>query len=79
MTDQKADVATRCPFCSGGVEVGCLMGKDSLFNFQWYEGDPSFWKNLMPHGDPVGESGSFSGTYIKGMRCHNCRKIVLDY
>ena len=69
----------KCPFCGGVAEVGCLMGKDSPFSFQWYAGDPSFWKNLLPHGDPVGEWGVLSGTFIKGIRCQPCRKVVLDY
>ena len=68
-----------CPFCGGEVENGCLMGKDSLFGFQWYKGDPSFWKNAIPHGESVGETDLLSGTYITGMRCQNCRKIVLGY
>ncbi len=68
----------KCPFCGGPAEVGCLMGKDSLFSFQWYEGDPSLWKNLIPHGDPVGEWDVLAGMYIKGVRCQSCRRIVLD-
>ena len=53
MTDrsERPNVMPVCPFCGGEVEIGCLMGTDSLlFAFQWYEGDPSFWKNLFPHG-----------------------------
>ena len=68
-----------CPFCEGQVEIGCLMGKDSLLGFQWYKGDPSFWKNLVPHGESVGETALLSGTYMTGVRCQKCRKIVLDY
>jgi len=55
------------------------MGKDSLFAFQWYEGDPSFWKNLIPHGESVGATDLLSGTHMTGARCQKCRKIVLDY
>ena len=55
------------------------MGKDSLLGFQWYAGDPTFWKNLVPHGESVGHYELFAGTYAMGMRCPHCRKIVLDY
>jgi hypothetical protein len=82
MTDrsERPNVMPVCPFCGGEVEIGCLMGTDSLlFAFQWYEGDPSFWKNLFPHGQEVGETGLLHGTYVTGMRCLKCRKIVLDY
>ena len=73
------DPETKCPYCGGEVETGCLMGKDSLLGFQWYAGDPSFLKNLFPHGESVGHYELFSGTYATGMRCLQCRKIVLDY
>ena len=68
-----------CHFCGGDVEIGCLMGKDSLFAFQWYEGDPSFLKNLFPHGESVGSTDLLHGTHVTGVRCLKCRKIVLDY
>ena len=55
------------------------MGKDSLFAFQWYLGDPSFWKNLTPHGESVGTTDLLSGTYMRGQRCQKCRKLILDY
>jgi hypothetical protein len=71
--------ASTCPFCQGAVEMGCLLGKDSLFGFQWYEGDPTFLKNLFPHGHSVGSYELFSGTHLTGMRCTRCRKIILDY
>jgi len=68
-----------CPFCGGEVEKGCLLGKDSPFAFQWYAGAPSFWKNVIPHGESVGETDLLYGTHIAGARCSKCRKIVLDY
>ena len=58
--------------------VGCW--EEQLgFGFHWYAGDPSFWKNLIPHGESVGETDLLYGTHIKGLRCQKCRKIVLDY
>jgi hypothetical protein len=68
-----------CPMCGGELEAGVLMGKDSLTAFQWYAGDPTFWKNVFPHGETVGETGLFSGTLVTGVRCQECRKIILDY
>jgi hypothetical protein len=76
---KQEETVPACQFCGGAVEIGCLMGKDNLFGFQWYEGDPSFWKNIMPHGEPLGETDLLSGTYLKGGRCQSCRKVVLDY
>ena len=77
--DEQPNPAGTCVFCGGEMEQGCLMGKDSLIGFQWYQGDPTFWKNLFPHGESVGEVALFEGTYAIGARCHTCRKIVLDY
>jgi hypothetical protein len=68
-----------CPLCGGEIEIGCLLGKDTLFGFQWYAGDPTLWKNMIPHGDSVGRYDLFSGTHMTGFRCQSCRKIVLDY
>jgi hypothetical protein len=51
---ERLNVMPICPFCGGEVEIGCLMGKDSFFAFQWYDGDPTFWKNLIPHEESVG-------------------------
>ena len=44
-----------------------------------YKGDPSFWKNLIPHGQAVGITDLLHGTHMTGVRCLKCRKIVLDY
>lgn len=81
MTDRNGilNVMPVCPFCGGEVEIGCLMGKDSLFAFQWYKGDPSFWKNLIPHGQSVGATDLLHGTHMTGVCCLKCRKIVLEY
>jgi hypothetical protein len=80
MADKEQKETTTCPFCGGVLEIGCLMGKDSFFAFQWYEGEPTFWKNLIPHGDPVGELRSMvEGAYLKGVRCQSCRRMILEY
>jgi hypothetical protein len=68
-----------CSFCGGDIELGCLLGKDSVFAFQWYAGAPSFWKNVIPHGESVGQTDLLYGTFTTGWRCCKCRKIVLDY
>jgi hypothetical protein len=79
MVDQNQNTSPTCPFCGKATEVGCLMGKDSLIPFQWYEGEPTFWKNLYPHGDPIGDMDFTAGSYLKGIRCQSCRRIILEY
>ena len=78
-TDAIDSENARCPFCHGETEFGCLMGKDSLLGFQWYDGHPSFWKNAIPHGESVGGYNLLTGTHLTGLRCRNCRKLLLDY
>jgi uncharacterized protein DUF6487 len=78
-TDEQPHPVLQCPLCQGPMEIGCLMGKDSMFGFQWYKGEPTFWKNAFPHGESVGENALPYGTHMTGMRCEKCRKMVLDY
>lgn len=68
-----------CRFCGAELEAGCLMGKDSLLGFQWYRGEPTFWKNAFPHGESMGGFELRGGTYLKGVKCERCRKLILDY
>ena len=76
MGEQLSPMLT-CPFCGGEVEIGCVMGPHAeLF---WYQGKPSFWRALVPHGEFVGKTGSSPWPHMPGVRCQKCRKIVLDY
>jgi Domain of unknown function (DUF6487) len=79
MVDKDQKSFGTCPYCDKELEVGCLMGKDSLFGFQWYEGEPTFWRNVYPHGDPIGEMGASAGLYLKGFSCMSCRRLILEY
>jgi hypothetical protein len=79
MASEEQDKSSTCPFCGKQAEAGTLMGKDSLFLFQWYEGEPTLWRNLFPHGDPVGEMDLSTGTYLKGIHCQSCRRLILEY
>ena len=73
----------KCPFCSGPVETGSLLGNINFpyvqDGFQWFGGEPTVWKNLMELGDPIGKVESLKGAYVTGFRCNKCRKIVLSY
>jgi hypothetical protein len=73
--------SARCPICGGEAEAGCIYGKDSLFGMRWREGEPSLWGNIVTGllgGDPVGEVDLLRGTYLKGIRCKHCNRIVLQ-
>lgn len=85
MSDQQEFEKATCPICKGEAEIGCVLGNygQSGWPFshgiQWYEGEPTLWKNLIPMGEEVGERGILEGPYIKGLRCRNCKKLILNY
>jgi hypothetical protein len=51
---------------------------------RWFAGQPSFWKNITAGmfisspGDPVGDMGQLCGSYVEGVRCRACDRIVLE-
>jgi hypothetical protein len=51
---------------------------------RWFEGPPTFWKNITAGifitspGDPVGDMGQLCGSYIEGVRCRKCDKIICE-
>jgi hypothetical protein len=50
---------------------------------RWLPGEANWKKNVQAArgtGEQVGEWNIFSsGVYAKGIRCHSCRRIVLDW
>jgi len=80
MNDENRNVEN-CPFCGAIAEIGCLMGNlNGLSNgLQWYEGEPTVWKNIFPVGESLGDFEIFKGPNLKGLRCTKCRKLVLNY
>ncbi len=73
----------RCPVCGGWAEAGCVYGADRGWTgLRWRAGDPSFWSNVVTAwggGQKVGNHGILRGPYAQGIRCQQCKKIVLDY
>jgi hypothetical protein len=80
--NNKGEKVENCPFCGGAVEIGCLMGnmKELIGPFQWFEGEPTVWKNVFPlAGESLGDFEFFKGPFMKGSRCIKCRKLFLNY
>ena len=80
----KKDDSEKCPYCEGQLDEGCVLGNiSSLNNFeyglQWFDGPPSWKKNLLELGEPLGKFETWKGSYILGHRCRACRKIILNY
>jgi uncharacterized protein DUF6487 len=70
-----------CPICGTPAEAGCLYGRHSWFCLRWRAGEPSFADALastVGGGDPVGGNGLLHGPHAPGIRCLNCRRIILD-
>jgi hypothetical protein len=79
-----SDKANSCPYCGGELEYGCLLGNIASLNLfeyglQWFAGEPTWSKNLMQLGEPIGKFEIGKGSYALGTHCKNCRKIMLDY
>lgn len=80
----EVEVMDTCPFCTGPLDGGCILGNISALNdlehgLQWFAGEPTWKNNLMKLGEPVGKFKTLVGSYALGKRCRKCRKIILDY
>ena len=75
-----SETTALCPRCNHKMEEGTLMGNAGLISlrFQWYPGEPTVFRNLIPSGDPVGEFEIFKGPYLMGRRCPVCRLLLLE-
>ncbi len=71
-----------CPLCSAWAERGSVYAADKG-SMRWLPGESNWKKNVKAAwgaGEQVGEWDVFSsGVYAKGIRCHSCRRIVLDW
>ena len=79
-TSQESNVP--CPLCGAPAERGCVMsGRHWL---RWFGGPPTFWKSITAGifitspGDPVGDMGQLCGSYIEGIRCRKCDRIICE-
>lgn len=71
---------TNCPICGNQAEAGCIYGADRNA-LRWLAGDPSLVSNLktgVGMGEIIGESPLLKGSYIRGLKCSNCNKIIAD-
>ena len=71
-----------CPLCGNAAERGCVYGSDKGWRLRWYGGPAGFWGNLttgLGGGDPVGSWGFGTGPYAAGIRCDQCKRIILEY
>jgi hypothetical protein len=72
----------RCPICNSPAEFGCIYGPDGGQGLSWRPGEPSMWGNIVTGtffgGTPIGEVDLCAGTYVRGIRCVSCRRIVIE-
>ncbi|HEV7644945.1 MAG TPA: PF20097 family protein [Pyrinomonadaceae bacterium] len=80
MSDKQIFEEYFCPICKNPAEKGCLMGSYDIQSMQWFPGEPSVWKNMLPLGEEIVKFNFFDlkGPYVTGLRCNNCEKIILD-
>ncbi len=70
-----------CPLCQEPAEIGYLKGFRQAFlnnGMLWHKDKPSFWKSFSSLGEPLGNTEIFYGSYLIGIRCDNCKKLILD-
>ena len=77
-----------CPICKKPAERGFLadnsaasVGESWLTAFrelEWFAGKPDVLKRMTTLGEAIGKTSYFQGSYATGIRCENCRKIILD-
>jgi len=73
-----------CPLCGAPAERGRVMGSSNQA-LRWFDGLPSFWKRfkagspiVSDPGDPVGAIGQYCSSFIEGIRCKTCDRIICD-
>jgi hypothetical protein len=75
--------AVSCPMCKSPAERGCVMSGSGHW-MRWFAGPPGFWKRITAGafvsspGQPVGDMGELCGSYVEGIRCRACERIVLE-
>jgi hypothetical protein len=73
---------TTCPVCGKEAEAGCLYGPTGWNKLRWRPGPPSF-KGKIETGlwgcDAVGQWSIFRGPHAEGIRCKQCKCIILKY
>ena len=73
--------AVACPICGEPAESGCIYGPDGLAGLRWRAGEPSVWGNVVTSafgGEDIGAVGIVRGSYVKGIRCRTCSRVILE-
>jgi hypothetical protein len=70
-----------CPLCGAPAERGCILSRSGRW-LRWYQGPPKLWRKIaaalfISSGAPVGGIELY-GSYIEGIRCTACNKIVCE-
>jgi hypothetical protein len=82
---QNQPETVNCPICGSIAEAGCLYGPDTMEvagELKWIAGDPSWKKNsatAFGKGETVGQNGWLTGPHATGIRCMECRRIILEF
>ena len=72
-----------CPLCGAQAERGCVMSGGGHW-LRWFAGPPSVWKRVIAGafisgpGEPVGDMGELCGSFVAGIRCRACDRIILE-
>jgi hypothetical protein len=76
MSKQAKATAPRppCPICGAPAEPGFLTS-DTL---QWLQGEPGSWKATLSLGGQVGTIATNGQMNLVGIRCHACRRFILE-
>lgn len=79
MMPANLDDSVNCPVCGAAAESGCVYAADDV-ELRWIAGGVSCIKNIeaaIGEGEKIGHRDFFNGTYAEGIRCLECRILVL--
>ncbi len=70
-----------CPICGKDAEKGCLYAAGRGDGMQWLPGSPGWKKSFKAEwggGLRVGEFELFVGSFVRGIYCKHCQRLILD-
>jgi hypothetical protein len=67
-----------CPYCGQSMQAGAVLG--DRYQLKWLPNDESLFMGVWAvTGEPIGEKGMLQRPKVRGLRCDQCRRIVLEY